>query len=349
MNFNFDWLLSPKRKKLLEQQVKNEEMRASLLEKQLASVDEQIKESLEIKQKLYKKLMVIDQAVFVTLHDGTVFSDSAGGKELYEKVKNCYSVSDIISLFLPKEVIITSVDNVETRQEKELVREEWGCLENHPDFEVKDNEIYLKKLPMPLPAVIIAAFIEIVEKMNLAWIDPLYSGREYEELLTQYNSLELFTFKLALNPIESSREDALKFIRNQDIRITSLGNLIMYRGIVSVGESDKELSKFVSTEYFKVKKWKKSPANYYVWGEDDGSFTLYKGEPIQQSDGIGHNMGNLQELYNNLGSLEENRYTDAHTRTMDIRIGAVYSIPEEEVDIDSREDCSAGLMCSPLI
>lgn len=340
MNFNFDWLLSPKRKRLLDQQVKNEEARGTLIEKQIEAVDGDLRKEQEIKQKLYKKLMIIDETVIVTLHDGTLFSNSEGGKEFYEKVKNCYTIDSIIELFLPKEPVIIRTQEVETQLEKELVRKEWSCLEKHPDFEVIDNEIYLKKLPMPLPAVIVAAFIEVVEKMNHAWVEPLYDGKEYEDLMSQYTSLKLFTYKLALNPIESSREDALKFIRNQDIRITSLGNLIMYRGIVSVGEPDKELSKFVSTEYFKVKKWKKSPANYCVL-EEDGEYSL--GKINSEDDGRKISKGNLQELYNNLGSLEENRYTDAHTYSMDIRIGAVYSIPEEEVDVDSRQDCSSGL------
>ena len=340
MNFNFDWLLSPKRKRLLDQQVKNEEARGTLIEKQIEAVDGDLKKEQEIKQKLYKKLMIIDKTVIVTLHDGTLFSNSEGGKEFYEKVKNCYTVDSIIELFLPKETVVINTTEIETKQEKELVRREWSCLENHADFEVKDGEIYLKKLSMPLPAVIVAAFIEVVEKMNHAWVEPLYDGKEYEDLMTQYTSLKLFTLKLALNPIQSSREDALKFIRNQNIRITSLGNLIMYRGIVSVGESNKELSKFVSTEYFKIKKWKKSPSSYYVWTMDEGYFTISKDAT---PDGINKLEGNLQELYNNLGSLEENRYTDAHTHSMDIRIGEVYSIPEEEVDVDSRRDCSNGL------
>lgn len=350
MNFNFDWLLSPKRKRLLDQQVKNEEARGTLIEKQIEAVDGDLKKEQEIKQKLYKKLMIIDKTVIVTLHDGTLFSNSEGGKEFYEKVKNCYTVDSIIELFLPKEPIVINTREIETKQEKELVRREWSCLENHADFEVKNGEIYLKKLSMPLPAVIVAAFIEIVEKMNHAWVEPLYDGKEYEDLMTQYTSLKLFTLKLALNPIQSSREDALKFIRNQNIRITSLGNLIMYRGIVSVGESNKELSKFVSTEYFKIKKWKKSPANYFVYlcSNDVDSYTEYIlgtsiGDPKVQNYNLQEEIGNLQELYNNLGSLEENRYTDAHTHSMDIRIGEVYSIPEEEVDVDSREDCGAGL------
>ena len=352
MNFNFDWLLSPKRKKLLDQQVKNEEARGTLIEKQIEAVDGDLRKEQEIKQKLYKKLMIIDKTVIVTLHDGTLFSNSEGGKEFYEKVKNCYTIDSIIELFLPKEPVIIRTQEVETQLEKELVRKEWSCLEKHPDFEVTDNEIYLKKLPMPLPAVIVAAFIEVVEKMNHAWVEPLYDGKEYEDLMSQYTSLKLFTYKLALNPIESSREDALKFIRNQDIRITSLGNLIMYRGIVSVGEVDKDLSKFVSTEYFKVKKWKKSPANYFVYKcsnatDSDVEYVLGTsiGDSKVQNYNLQEEIGNLATLYNNLDSLEENRYTDAHTYSMDIRIGAVYSIPEEEVDVDSRQDCSSGLKC----
>jgi len=57
----------------------------------------------------------------------------------------------------------------------------------------------------------------------------------------------------------------------------------------------------------------------------------------------GENIGNLTELYLDLPNRAENRFTDAHTKTFDIRIGRPVSMPMEECNW-SRADCAhAGL------
>lgn len=339
MKISLDWLISPLRKKLLQTQTKNEEVRGELLEMQL-------NEQKKIYQKPYRNLRLIDTNVIVTLQSGETLTNSTGGRELFDKIKLASDEQEILELFITKQIYnkVEKVEDVETQEERDLVRKEWDCLLNHPDFQIKDNEVYLKGVSMPLPAVIVGTFIELVEKIEIEYCND-DTDEDYITLNEQYNSLKLFTLKLALNPIQSSREDALRFVKEHHIKITSLGNLIMYRAIVSIGkEKPKDLVEFISKEYLRIKKWKKSPANYHVWAEDDGSYTLHKGSIAErQSDGIGHSMGNLAELYNDLGNLEENRYTDAYTRSMDIRVGTVYSLPEEDVDIDSRQDCSAGL------
>jgi hypothetical protein len=57
----------------------------------------------------------------------------------------------------------------------------------------------------------------------------------------------------------------------------------------------------------------------------------------------GEEIGNLTELYLDLPNRAENRFTDAHTRTFDIRIGRPVNMPMEECNW-SRADCAhAGL------
>ena len=57
----------------------------------------------------------------------------------------------------------------------------------------------------------------------------------------------------------------------------------------------------------------------------------------------GENLGNLTELYLDLPNRAENRFTDAHTQTFDIRIGRPVNMPMEECNW-SRADCAhAGL------
>lgn len=253
MTFTWDWLLGTERKALRKLQVKEQELKNEIL-------DIQIRESiLKPVEKAYKSIRLLGNKIIVVFNDGLVMFHDTGGKRMYDQIRECIHESQVFELLMPKIEIKKSSD-IETIEERELVRKEWHTLENHQDFEIKGDEIYLKGVSMPLPAMIVAAFIEIIDKLQAdSWED------KHAELKVEYISLKMFTLKIALNPIQSSREDTLRFVKEHDIKITSLGNLIMYRRIVSIqGYSDKKLTKFVSEEYLKVKKWKKSVINYEI-------------------------------------------------------------------------------------
>lgn len=317
MKLNFDWLFSSRRKELK----KLREDVDSLLNPQVKLFE------LPIIHTPYKSLRLIGDLVIVVLNDSTNISKD-GGLDLYDKVKLCTTEEEVLELFSD------TIKDDELLGKDLIKSSDLVIFNKYNDFQVRVDEVYIKNISYPIPPIIVAAFIEILERMEFS---------KTVKLEKEYNALMMFTLKLMTNPIESSRLDALKFIRLNDIRLTDKGNLVAYRGIVSKGNGNKALIEYVSSQYVKVKSWKKSPKNYFIWGEDDGTFTMYKEPCSLQSDGIGHNIGNLEYLYNNLSSLQENTYTDAHTGTMDIKIGEVYKIPEEQVDIDSRNECSSGL------
>jgi hypothetical protein len=117
----------------------------------------------------------------------------------------------------------------------------------------------------------------------------------------------------------------------------------------------------VSNAYNKVKAvWKKSPDNYHVFVKDnqysfvhvddmyeeieeyDEEYDEYYTDTIAKLD-LGEDLGSLTELYLDLPNRAENRFTDAHTRTFDIRVGKVTNMPPEQCNWN-RADCGhAGL------
>jgi hypothetical protein len=70
--------------------------------------------------------------------------------------------------------------------------------------------------------------------------------------------------------------------------------------------------------------------------ECSGSGTIYKNEESQ----YGEEIGNLTELYLDLPNRAENRFTDAYTKTFDIRIGRPVSMPMEKCRWNT-DDCGA--------
>ena len=73
--------------------------------------------------------------------------------------------------------------------------------------------------------------------------------------------------------------------------------------------------------------------------ECDGSGEVTEG--ICQEHG--ENIGNLTELYLDLPNRAENRFTDNWTRTFDIRIGQVVSMPSEDCNWSTQDCATAGL------
>ena len=57
----------------------------------------------------------------------------------------------------------------------------------------------------------------------------------------------------------------------------------------------------------------------------------------------GEEIGGLTDLYLDLPNRHENRFTDAHTRTFDIRVGQVVSMPPEECNWSTADCAHAGL------
>jgi hypothetical protein len=57
----------------------------------------------------------------------------------------------------------------------------------------------------------------------------------------------------------------------------------------------------------------------------------------------GEKIGGLVELYLDLPNREENRFTDDWTKSFDIRIGQVVSMPKEECNWSTQDCAAAGL------
>ncbi len=57
----------------------------------------------------------------------------------------------------------------------------------------------------------------------------------------------------------------------------------------------------------------------------------------------GQRIGTLTEIYLDLPNREENRFTDNYTRTFDIRVGQVVSMPKEECNWSTQDCATAGL------
>lgn len=314
--FNFTWFGSAERKRLEEE---NDLLRKSVENyKRLTEADKKVVRAVE--EKPYKNVFFNAGIITVVFTDGTVLSKSDVNKDFLQKVLACLKSEDILELFtekLPEPK--TPPTLAPTPAEKKIIEATSHILETTGDFDNVGGVIKLKGVDLEIPAVVLASFIELTEK-----------GAKEE-----YEALKMFWLWASLNPIESSREDLLQFIKRNDVTITKNGLLELYRRVEKVNDIvDTSLTLFVSEQYVKVKKWKKNPANFSVDSVVDGLKLL--------KDDSG-SVGNLAALYKNLSNLAENLYTDHHTHKKVIKLGAIYREDEDKIDLNNNNDCSNGL------
>jgi len=185
-------------------------------------------------------------------------------------------------------------------------------------------------------------------------VDPFNAVTVDEE----YQALKRFFMWCCLNPRAEVANDLYDFLNKNSFRITKQGFFVALRNVVTL-HGGVELVQFVSNAYNKVKAvWKKSPDNYTVFLEN-GVYKLVHADDLYETIGEydedgdfyeddvaiehGEKIGNLTELYLDLPNRHENRFTDAHTRTFDIRVGQVVNMPPQECNWSTADCAHAGL------
>ena len=311
------------------------------------------------------KCVLTNNTLMAILNDGEIFS-CVGDQVLFNSVSNATSKEQVRTLMYPevvehetkiaiveeerKKAVKESIDK-ENKQilkevaENEKVKQHVINLTNSGEFELKDEVLYMKGIPLGIPNLLVKQFVKLVDKVYNGTPDKI---EEYEQ---EYKALKNFWMWCSLCPNPQSREDMFKFLQKHDFKINKHGMFFAYRMVNSVASSKKDSHSYaesISTLKTQVKLWKKSASNFEVFQDLDSKdfFTLQNGKTINVKLHKQYKLiGNLQELYNSLSdeSVTEQLYTDAYTGTMDIRIGKAVSMDRYECDDDHNQDCSKGL------
>lgn len=337
--FNLDWLTGKERKEFQKKVDQLESANRVLI----------MENETLVAEKPYKRIYYSDSNITVVFMDGTTAVKSGVDKPTYQRIKGAETEEEILDILNPPRAKESESVEIETTEERQLVLQNSAVLAENDDFEVRNNEIYLKGVSLALPAIVAASFIEVLERLSFVKLNPSNPQYMFEEgvittqadLEDQYHALKMFWLKLALNGIEQSRLDLLNFVRKNNVKITINGNLVLYRRIVSTKEGNKAYIEFVSQQYSKVKGWKKSPKNYYVFLNEDNEYELHETMDLQNHDQEDY-AGTLYDCYAGLPDFDDNEYTSSHNRGKHIiKIGQVYAIDEKGINLNNGL-CAAG-------
>jgi len=242
------------------------------------------------------------------------------------------------------------------------------------DFRIEGDSVYLVGIDRSLPQLLVEEFLLIANRNGFN----SYALANDEE----FQSLKRFFMWCCLNPRAEVANELYRFLKENSFRITKQGFFVALRNVVTLHGSN-ELVQFVSNAYNKVKAvWKKSPDNYNVILQPDGTYRLiavedmFKTEdatcdycdgegviydeydddsyPCDECEGSGESfnsvknyegedLGILTALYLDLPNRAENRFTDDWTKTFDIRIGRVVNMPMKECNWSTQDCAAAGL------
>lgn len=286
----------------------------------------------QIGYKPYKRARMVNDILTVVLNDGGILTKSGATVDEFLQLRQAVSEKDI--LYIMRDDDVSVLEKI-SEEDKEIDYNTVVDVASFPDFESRNDSVYMTGVDRSIPALLLSRFGEILKKYGRS---PGWEDKVLEDV--EYTSLKKFWLKCCLNPNAQSAEDLYVFLSHHNMKIDRHGNFFAYRNVVRInGDGDTGLPEIISKAYNNVRAvWKKKPSNFRI-EEVDGEYSLHKitAEPV------GKIVGNLETLYQELPKMQENRYTDAHTRTMDYRVGEIASIPRDECDDNNSVNCSMGL------
>jgi hypothetical protein len=311
-----------------------------------------------VTEKPYINIKLVNDVLTIVLRNGSILSKSNATDDDYHRAVKATTEAALHNICATAEVM-----EERRRVEAEIARikaVQQGIkkLEGLADFEVEGDSVKLAGTGRTMPQLLVEKFIQLVDRVSyFTGFGDLEAALAKDE---EYQALKRFFMWCCLNPRAEVANDLYDFLQKNSFRITKQGFFVALRNVVTV-HGGTELVQFVSNAYNKVKAvWKKSPDNYEVFLKDgqysfvhvddmyeeieeyDEETEEYYTDTIAKLD-LGEDLGSLTELYLDLPNRKENRFTDAHTRTFDIRVGKVTNMPPEECNWN-RADCGhAGL------
>jgi hypothetical protein len=299
------------------------------------------------------------------LHDGSIISKHPANVDDFKRARNSRTETELFAICMVAEVYDDKRKKEEEIEKMKALAEGAKKLAAHPDyFEVRDGSVYVKGINRSLPPLLVEEFLLVISYHN-----PLVSLDYNDNFTALYN----FWMWCCLNPRAEVADKLFNFLKKNSFKITKQGFFTALRNVVTI-HGGTEFVQFISESYNKVKAvWKKSPHDYDVYLEN-GQYKLVHEDDLTTEEWVecsycygencddedcgcptcdgegGYNdvvekehgefVGNLTDLYLDLPNREENRFTDAHTGTFDIRVGQVVHMDPAKCRWNT-DDCGA--------
>lgn len=327
--FTLNWFKSQKKNKL-----------AKMIIQQQSIIDDFIDKPFE---KPYKKLKLVNDVLTVILNNGDILSKTSCSVDNFNEIKQAKDESTVISLLKSTNNQDIQIEILKNQNMTEI-SSNFHLLKSLTDFNVFEKSVKLVGVDRTLPELLIFKFIQIVSKHK----DKFGDLQKFCDEDVEYVALKRFFMWCCLNPRVEVANELYRFLIENSFRITKQGFFVALRNVVSLQTENGRNMKvqFISNTYNKIKAvWKKNPKYFDVLhcGEEFKIVDLVRGKALPDDNLNWERLGNLKELYLDLPNMQENRFTDEWTKTFDIRIGKIVSMPMEDCNWSTQDCAAAGL------
>jgi hypothetical protein len=321
--------------------------------------------------KPYMNIKMVNDTLTIVMNDGSIITKSPAVAEDFNAARDCKTEACLIDLVSSQEVREERRKAEAEYEKAKAIQRGAEYLATLEEFEMKDGSLYLKGINRTLPPLLVEEFLEVVGK---------YGGTDNDEFQALHRFFmwcclnpraevadKLFNF-LKKNAFGITKQGFFVALRNV---VTLHGSNELVHFVSNAYNKVKAVWKKKPDDYSVfLKNGEYTMVHKSVFEElipcihcdesgnvpcddcddyeedcyDDscecpecnGSGTVYKNDESE----YGENLGNLTELYLDLPNRAENRFTDAHTRTFDIRIGRAVNMPMESCRWNT-DDCGA--------
>ena len=343
---------------------------------ELDNEEGQVAPSYHSSGKPYLNIKMVNDTLTIVMNDGNIITKSPATSEHFNAARDCKTESCLFDLVSTQEIKDERRKAEAAYEKAKAIQRGAEYLATLEEFEMKNGSLYLKGINRSLPPLLVEEFLEVVGKHGNTNSDEFNALHRFFMWCCLNPRAEvandLFNF-LKKNSFSITKQGFFVALRNV---VTLHGSTELVQFISNAYNKVKAVWKKKPDEYFVFL----DKGEYKMVHEDaiykeetctcsycDGSGTIpcddYDEDYAEdgedscdccECDGCGEfteavcqqngeNLGNLTELYLDLPNRAENRFTDAHTKTFDIRIGRPVSMPMEECNW-SRADCAhAGL------
>jgi hypothetical protein len=315
---------------------------------------------------------MVNDTLTIVMNDGNIITKSPATADDFNAARDCRTEACLFNLVSTQE-IKDQRRKIEAEYEKvKAVQRGAEYLATLEQFEMKSGSLYLKGINRSLPPLLVEEFLEVVGRHNgtdndeflalqrfFMWCclnpraevaDKLFNFLKknafgitkqgffvaLRNVVTLHGSTELVHFvSNAYNKVKAvwkkKPDDYVVFLQNGEYKMVHV-DAMFTETLVTCSYCDASGSVPCDDEGYEGNNFDDS----YDCPECDGEGQYVDTVRVDH----GEEIGNLTELYLDLPNRAENRFTDAHTRTFDIRIGRPVDMPMEQCRWNT-DDCGA--------
>jgi len=330
--------------------------------------------------KPYTNIKFVNDVLTVVLNDGNIISKHPATVDDFQRARNAKNEVELFAICMVSEVYNDKRTKEQEIEKMKALAEGAKKLSAYPDyFEVRDGSVYVTGISRSLPPLLVEEFLLVISKHNpLVALDTddnftaLYNfwmwcclNPRAEVADKLFNFLKKNSFKITKQGFFTALRNVVtihggtefvQFVSESYNKVKAVWNkspdkytVFLEDGKYKIVHEDdlteeETLTTTTCPECLGEGGWEDEYNDTDDWvecetcsgtGEVD-EYTHTNTWPVNH----GERIGGLTELYLDLPNREENRFTDAHTGTFDIRVGQVVNMDPAKCRWNT-DDCGA--------